>query len=171
MFETLGMEVVVAGYEFGHRDDYEGRKVIPEIVHTGMSKVLADIHYERDPSVKSPYDDATIQEKKEKIPRLMDYEGLLPHMRDGQVMIDDYSHQECEHLVKELKIDIFCSGVKDKYVFQKMHIPSRQMHSYDYSGPYTGFEGFVNFARDMDMAVNSPTWKFITPPWREEIHA
>lgn len=171
MFETLGMEVVVAGYEFGHRDDYEGRKVIPEIVHTGMSKVLADIHYERDPSVKSPYDDSTIQKKKETIPRLMDYEGLLPHMRDGQVMIDDYSHQEGEHLVKELKIDIFCSGVKDKYVFQKMHIPSRQMHSYDYSGPYTGFEGFVNFARDMDMAVNSPTWKFVTPPWREEIHA
>lgn len=171
MFETLGMDVVVAGYEFGHRDDYEGRKVIPEIVHTGMSKVLADIHYERDPSIKSPYDDSTIQKKKEIIPRLMDYEGLLPHMRDGQVMIDDYSHQECEHLVKELKIDIFCSGVKDKYVFQKMHIPSRQMHSYDYSGPYTGFEGFVNFARDMDMAVNSPTWKFITPPWREEIHA
>ena len=82
MFETLGMDVVVAGYEFGHRDDYEGRKVIPEIVHTGMSKVLADIHYERDPSVKSPYDDSTIQEKKEKIPRLMDYEGLLaPHER------------------------------------------------------------------------------------------
>ncbi len=26
MFETLGMDVVVAGYEFAHRDDYEGQK-------------------------------------------------------------------------------------------------------------------------------------------------
>jgi nitrogenase molybdenum-iron protein alpha chain len=166
MFETLGMNVVVAGYEFAHRDDYEGRKVIPEIVHTGRSKILQDIHYERDPNVVSPFDDAEIQEKRKKIPRLMDYEGLLPHMKDGEVMIDDYSHHECERLVKELGIDLFCSGIKDKYVFQKMHVPSRQMHSYDYSGPYTGFEGFVNFARDIDMSVNSPTWKFITPPWR-----
>lgn len=166
MFETLGLQVVVAGYEFAHRDDYEGRKVIPEIVHTGRSKILEDIHYQRDPNVVSPFDDAEIQEKKKKIPRLMDYEGLLPHMKDGEVMIDDYSHHECERLVKELGIDLFCSGIKDKYVFQKMHVPSRQMHSYDYSGPYTGFEGFVNFARDIDMSVNSPTWKFIAPPWR-----
>jgi nitrogenase molybdenum-iron protein alpha chain len=171
MFETLGMEVVVAGYEFAHRDDYEGRNVLTSIVHTGRSKVLEDIHYERDPNVVSPYDDASLQKKKESIPRLMDYEGLLPHMKDGQIMIDDYSHQECERLVRELGVDLFCSGIKDKYVFQKMHIPSRQMHSYDYSGPYTGFSGFVQFAKDIDMSVNSPTWKFITPPWRQKSNA
>ena len=171
MFETLGMDVVVAGYEFAHRDDYEGIKVLSSIVHTGRSKVLGDIHFERDPNIVSAYDDATIQEKKEKIPRLMDYEGLLPHMKDGQIMIDDYSHHECERLVKDLGIDLFCSGIKDKYVFQKMHIPSRQMHSYDYSGPYTGFVGFVQFAKDIDMSVNSPTWKFITPPWRQNGNA
>jgi nitrogenase molybdenum-iron protein alpha chain len=171
MFETLGMDVVVAGYEFAHRDDYEGRRVLSSIVHTGQSKVLTDIHYERDPNVVSPYDDAAIQKKKENIPRLMDYEGLLPHMKEGQIMIDDYSHHECERLVKDLGIDIFCSGIKDKYVFQKMHIPSRQMHSYDYSGPYTGFTGFVQFAKDIDMSVNSPTWKFINPPWRQETNA
>jgi len=162
MFETLGMDVVVAGYEFAHRDDFEGRSVFSSIVQTGRSKVLEDIHYERDPNVVSPYDSAALQKKKEKIPRLMDYEGLLPHMKDGQIMIDDYSHHECERLVKDMGIDLFCSGIKDKYVFQKMHIPSRQMHSYDYSGPYTGFEGFVQFAKDIDMSVNSPTWKFIT---------
>ena len=96
MFETLGMDVVVAGYEFAHRDDYEGRRVLSSILHTGQSKVLADIHYKRDPNVVSPYDDAAMQKKKETIPRLMDYEGLLPHMKEGQIMIDDYSHHECE---------------------------------------------------------------------------
>ncbi len=55
MFETLGMDVVVAGYEFAHRDDYEGRKVLSSIVHTARSKILEDIHYQRDPSVVSPY--------------------------------------------------------------------------------------------------------------------
>jgi len=171
MFETLGMEVVVAGYEFAHRDDYEGRRVIPELPHASRSKLLEDIHYERDASVCSPYADQIITEKKRVIPHLMDYEGLLAHLKDGTVVLDDYTHYECEYLVKELGIDLFCSGIKDKYVFQKMSIPSRQMHSYDYSGPYTGFEGFLKFAQDIDMAVNSPTWSFITPPWRGVRHA
>lgn len=31
LFKELGMRTVSAGYEFAHRDDYEGRKVIPDI--------------------------------------------------------------------------------------------------------------------------------------------
>ncbi len=31
LFIELGMETIAAGYEFGHRDDYEGRKVLPTI--------------------------------------------------------------------------------------------------------------------------------------------
>ena len=44
-------------------------------------------------------------------------------------------------------------------MFQKMGVPFRQMHSWDYSGPYHGYDGFAIFARDMDMAINSPIWK------------
>jgi nitrogenase molybdenum-iron protein alpha chain len=40
------------------------------------------------------------------------------------------------------------------------------MHSWDYSGPYHGLDGFAVFARDMDMAVNGPVWKKVTPPWK-----
>jgi nitrogenase molybdenum-iron protein alpha chain len=40
------------------------------------------------------------------------------------------------------------SGIKEKYIFQKMGIPFRQMHSWDYSGPYHGYDGFAIFARD-----------------------
>jgi len=32
LFKELGMKTIAAGYEFGHRDDYEGRNVIPSIV-------------------------------------------------------------------------------------------------------------------------------------------
>ena len=31
LFSELGMETVAAGYEFAHRDDYEGRRVIPTL--------------------------------------------------------------------------------------------------------------------------------------------
>jgi nitrogenase molybdenum-iron protein alpha chain len=46
-----------------------------------------------------------------------------------------------------------------------MGIPFRQMHSWDYSGPYHGYKGFEVFARDVDMAINSPTWKLVKAPY------
>jgi len=46
-----------------------------------------------------------------------------------------------------------------------MGLPFRQMHSWDYSGPYHGVEGFAIFARDMDIATNNPTWDLCAAPW------
>ena len=46
-------------------------------------------------------------------------------------------------------------------------VPFRQMHSWDYSGPYHGYDGFAIFARDMDMAISSPIWQLAkTAPWK-----
>ena len=42
---------------------------------------------------------------------------------------------------------------------------ARQMHSWDYSGPYHGYDGFAIFARDMDMTLNNPAWNELTAPW------
>ncbi|WP_430649384.1 nitrogenase component 1 [Bradyrhizobium uaiense] len=67
----------------------------------------------------------------------------------------------------DIQPDLIGSGIKEKYVFQKMGVPFRQMHSWDYSGPYHGYDGFAIFARDMDMAVNSPVWKKTKAPWKE----
>ena len=39
--------------------------------------------------------------------------------------------------VHKLKPDLVAAGVKEKYVFQKMGLPFRQMHSWDYSGDHT----------------------------------
>jgi nitrogenase molybdenum-iron protein alpha chain len=47
-----------------------------------------------------------------------------------------------------------------------MGVPFRQMHSWDYSGPYHGYDGFAIFARDMDMAINSPVWALTKTPWK-----
>ena len=54
-------------------------------------------------------------------------------------------------------------------MFQKMGIPFRQMHSWDYSGPYHGYDGFAIFARDMDMAINSPVWKLVQGALEERL--
>ena len=73
---------------------------------------------------------------------------------------------EFEKFVKKIKPDLVGSGIKEKYIFQKMGIPFRQMHWWDYSGPYHGYDGFAIFARDMDMTINNPCWDMTTPPWK-----
>ena len=68
---------------------------------------------------------------------------------------------------EEYKPDIFCAGIKEKYGVQKFGIPCKQLHNYDYSGPYAGFEGAVNFFRDIDMMMNSNIWKNLKSPWQK----
>lgn len=94
-----------------------------------------------------------------------DYERTAPVMPEATIIYDDVSEYELEQFVHELKPDLVGSGIKEKYVFQKMGLPFRQMHSWDYSGPYHGYQGFPIFARDMDMAINSPTWKLVKAPF------
>jgi nitrogenase molybdenum-iron protein alpha chain len=94
-----------------------------------------------------------------------DYERTSPELADATVIYDDASEFELEQFVHALKPDLVGSGIKEKYVFQKMGVPFRQMHSWDYSGPYHGYQGFSVFARDVDLAVNSPTWKLVKAPF------
>ena len=115
-YEDLGMEVVGAGYEFAHGDDYQ-----------------RTTHY----------------------------------VKDGTLIYDDVTGFEFEKFAEKIRPDLVGSGVKEKYIFQKMGIPFRQMHSWDYSGPYHGYDGFAIFARDMDMAINSPVWNMTKAPWEK----
>ncbi len=95
-----------------------------------------------------------------------DYERTTHYVDNATIVVDDATEHELEKILKELKPDLFGSGIKEKYQAQKMGIPFRQMHSWDYSGPYHGVEGFEIFARDVDMAVNGYVWKELTPPWK-----
>jgi nitrogenase molybdenum-iron protein alpha chain len=83
------------------------------------------------------------------------------------LIYDDVTSFELEHFVDKIRPDLVGSGVKEKYIFQKMGVPFRQMHSWDYSGPYHGYDGFAIFARDMDMAINSPVWNMTKAPWKK----
>jgi nitrogenase molybdenum-iron protein alpha chain len=95
-----------------------------------------------------------------------DYKRTTEYTKDGTIIYDDVSGHEFEEFAKKLNPDLIAAGIKEKYVFQKMALPFRQMHSWDYSGPYHGYEGFAVFARDMDLAINSPTWDLVKNPWQ-----
>jgi nitrogenase molybdenum-iron protein alpha chain len=96
-----------------------------------------------------------------------DYERTVKEMGNATLLYDDVTGFEFEEFVKKVKPDLIGSGIKEKYIFQKMGIPFRQMHSWDYSGPYHGYDGFAIFARDMDMTLNNPCWSTLTPPWKK----
>ena len=95
-----------------------------------------------------------------------DYQRTTHYIGDATLIYDDVTGYEFEKFVEKIQPDLIGSGIKEKYVFQKMGVPFRQMHSWDYSGPYHGYDGFAIFARDMDMAISSPVWKLAKAPWK-----
>ena len=113
-YEDLGMQVVGAGYEFGHKDDYQ---------------------------------------------------RTMSHVKGGTLIFDDVTAYEMEKFIERVRPDLVGSGIKEKYPIQKMGVPFRQVHSWDYSGPYHAYDGFAVFARDMDMAINNPVWGLFKAPW------
>jgi nitrogenase molybdenum-iron protein alpha chain len=95
-----------------------------------------------------------------------DYQRTAHYLKEGTLIYDDASEFELEQFIEKIRPDLVGSGIKEKYGTQKMGVPFRQMHSWDYSGPYHGYDGFAVFARDMDLAINAPVWKKIKAPWK-----
>lgn len=89
-----------------------------------------------------------------------DYEKIFARIQDGGLVVDNPNVREIEEILEVHKPDLFISGNKEKYVAYKTNIPFVNGHTYD-TGPYAGFSGMINFARDMDKAVNSPVWGFL----------
>jgi nitrogenase molybdenum-iron protein alpha chain len=96
-----------------------------------------------------------------------DYQRTAGYVKDGTLVYDDVTGYELDHFISKIRPDLVGSGIKEKYSTQKAGIPFRQMHSWDYSGPYHGYDGFAIFARDMDLAVNSPVWSLYQAPWQK----
>jgi len=168
LFQEIGMETVLAGFEFAHRDDYEGREVIPSIKENADNKNIENLVEQPDEKL---YRITLSKEKFEELSKVMElnyFKGMIKTMDDGSFVVDDINHYEMEAFMKLLKPDLFGSGIKEKYVIHKMGVLSKQIHSYDYSGPFAGFRGAVIFARDVAMGLTAPVWKLIKPKWKTE---
>jgi nitrogenase molybdenum-iron protein alpha chain len=168
LFNEMGMKTLSAGYEFAHRDDYEGRQVIPNLKVDADSRNIEEIEVEPDSTRFKPRKTEKEMKALEKAGyAFKDYKGLMPDMENKTLIIDDLNQYEAEKLVELVKPDIFCAGIKEKFSIQKLGIPMKQLHSYDSGGPYAGFKGAVNFYREIDRLVNSKVWGYIKAPWQE----
>jgi len=169
LFTELGIKTLSAGYEFGHRDDYEGRRVIPTIQIDADSRNIEEITVKPDETRFKP---RKTEEELEKLKaegmEFNNYDGMMVDMAKGMLVIDDLSHYEMEKLIELYHPDIFCAGIKEKYVVQKMGIPLKQLHNYDSGGPYAAFEGAINFYKDIEMIACSTIFKQLKAPWERE---
>lgn len=172
LFNELGVKTLAAGYEFGHRDDYEGRRVIPTIQIDADTRNIEEITVSKD---QTRYKERISEERIEALEKEVgfeynEYAGLMADMEKGALVIDDLSHYEMDKLIEMYKPDIFCAGIKEKYVAQKMGVPLKQLHNYDSGGPYAGFQGAINFYNDIAMMMSTSIWKEMKAPWeREEV--
>ncbi|MPN63543.1 Nitrogenase molybdenum-iron protein alpha chain [bioreactor metagenome] len=91
---------------------------------------------------------------------------MIVDMEAGSIISDDLNQFETEEFMRLLKPDIFFTGIKDKYAVQKGGVLCRQLHSYDYSGPYSGFAGAAKFGYDLVMSLYTPAWGMIHAPWK-----
>ena len=168
LFKEIGMKTISAGYEFAHRDDYEGREVLPSIKIDADSRNIEELEIHPDPERFRPRKtDEQLKKLQDEGFRFKDYDGMMREMSDRSLVIDDISQYESEQLIEIYKPAIFCAGIKEKYAIQKKGIPMKQLHSYDSGGPYAGFRGAINFYQEIDRMVNSQVWKYIKAPWQE----
>lgn len=168
IFNEIGMKTISAGYEFAHRDDYEGRRVIDDIKVDADSRNIQELEVKRDETRFLPRKtDDQLKELAAKGVTFKDYDGMMPDMDPDTLVIDDISQYETERLIEIYKPAIYCAGIKEKYAVQKSGIPMKQLHSYDSGGPYAGFKGAINFYQEIDRMVNSRVWKYLKAPWQK----
>lgn len=169
LFDEMGMKTIAAGYEFGHRDDYEGRQVLPRVKVDADSRNIEELEVERDAEKYRPrIDEKELEARERHGVCLKHYEGMMADMEEGTTFaIDDISQYETEKLIELYQPAIFCAGIKEKYMVQKHGLPMKQLHSYDSGGPYAVYQGAINFYYEIDRMVNSKVWQHIRAPWEK----
>jgi nitrogenase molybdenum-iron protein alpha chain len=86
-----------------------------------------------------------------------DFEKVIARGREGAIYIDDGNELEFFEVLAMVHPDVIFTGPRVGELVKKLHIPYINGHAY-HNGPYMGYEGFVNMARDIYNAINSPLW-------------
>lgn len=89
-----------------------------------------------------------------------DYEQISYSVRDGTVIVDDANPLELAELLVKQKADLMVAGVKERFIAYKLGVAFCDFN-HDRVVEFEGFDGFVNFAREVDVSINSPVWKAV----------
>ncbi len=89
-----------------------------------------------------------------------DYEELAAITDPGTIIVDDSNPLELTSFLTEKEVDIFVGGVKERPIAYKLGIGFCD-HNHERKEALAGFEGMLNFAREVYSSVMSPVWQFV----------
>ena len=90
-----------------------------------------------------------------------DYEQLRELCDEGTIIADDSNPLELSSFLEEKDVDVFIGGVKERPIAYKLGIGFCD-HNHERKEALAGFEGMLNFAREVYGSVMSPVWR-LTP--------
>ncbi|MBN1953292.1 MAG: nitrogenase iron-molybdenum cofactor biosynthesis protein NifE [Bacteroidales bacterium] len=88
-----------------------------------------------------------------------DYKLLTELCDEGTILVDDSNPNELSAFVKETGADIFIGGVKERPIAHKMGLGFCD-HNHERKEALAGYEGMLNFAREVYSSATSPVWQF-----------
>lgn len=86
-----------------------------------------------------------------------DYRVIQSIVNPGTVILDDTNPAELETFLQEKHADILVGGVKERPLACKLGIAFCD-HNHERKHALAGYEGVVNFAREVNLSVNNPVW-------------
>jgi nitrogenase molybdenum-cofactor synthesis protein NifE len=89
------------------------------------------------------------------------YKETWQNVNPGAYIIDDASEHDLEHLLDELRPDVFMGGIKEQFLSHKFGIGFCLLQQLKCTG--VGFQGFLNLAASIHNAVHAPVWKLASP--------
>ena len=89
-----------------------------------------------------------------------DYALLRELCDEGTILVDDTNPIELSKFVEEQHVDLVIGGVKERPIAYKMGIGFCD-HNHERKEALAGFEGMLNFAREVYSSVMSPVWKLV----------
>ncbi|HOV52507.1 MAG TPA: nitrogenase component 1, partial [Methanothrix sp.] len=87
-----------------------------------------------------------------------DYQRIGYIVKDGTLIIDDANPLELKELLLKQSADLLVAGVKERFLAYKLGIAFCDFN-HDRTINFEGFQGMANFAREIDITINSPVWR------------
>lgn len=88
-----------------------------------------------------------------------DYNLLKELCDEGTILVDDSNPIELSEFVKEKAADIFIGGVKERPIAHKLGLGFCD-HNHERKEALAGYEGMLNFAKEVHATAMSPVWQF-----------
>lgn len=90
-----------------------------------------------------------------------DYAQLRELCDQGTIIVDDSNPLELASFLEEKDVDLFIGGVKERPIAYKLGVGFCD-HNHERKEALAGFQGMLNFAKEVHATVMSPVWS-LTP--------